>query len=118
MHYHHNVVGKGLLSTIISKSKSKSLILKSFKGNLHHKQSEGNLHHELALQICPKVSVLVFQTPSKKVGGGRTPGPVIPPHKVSISADGDLASKLAQLAVEAESIKQKMSDGRLPSSSR
>ena len=52
------------------------------------------------------------------MGGSRTPGPVIPPHKVSISADGDLASKLAQLAVEAESIKQKMSDGRLPSSSR
>ena len=62
-----------------------------------------------------------MQTPSKKVSGVRTPGPgpVIPPPKaLCISADGDLASKLAQLAVEADSIKLKMSDSRLPSSSR
>ena len=55
------------------------------------------------------------------MSGVRTPGPgpVIPPPKaLCISADGDLASKLAQLSVEAECIKQKMSDGRLPSSSR
>jgi len=48
------------------------------------------------------------ETPIKKSNGTRTP--VINPSKVCISADGNLASKLAQLAGEAESIKQKMSD--------
>merc|ERR1712106_53277 len=38
--------------------------------------------------------------------------PVIHPNRVCISADGNLASKLAQLAGEADCIKQKMSDVR------
>ena len=35
---------------------------------------------------------------------------MIHPNRVCISADGNLASKLAQLAGEADTIKQKMSD--------
>ena len=49
-----------------------------------------------------------LQTPVKKSNGTRTP--IINPSKVCISADGNLASKLAQLAGEAESMKQKMSE--------
>ena len=49
-----------------------------------------------------------MQTPIKKSNGTRTP--VIHPNRVCISADGNLASKLAQLAGEADCIKQKMSD--------
>ena len=45
----------------------------------------------------------------RKAGGPRTL--LVHPTRPNISADGNLASKLAQLAGEADSIKQKMTDG-------
>ena len=52
------------------------------------------------------------ETPLKKPAPrpGQGPSPNIPPHSLNISADGDLASKLARLAGEADCIKQKLSD--------
>ena len=49
-----------------------------------------------------------LKKPQQRLGQG--PSPNIPPQSLNISADGDLASKLARLAGEADCIKQKMSD--------
>jgi len=48
------------------------------------------------------------ETPVKRGGGSRTP--VIPPSSVRMTADGDLAGKLAKLSTQADNIKQKMEE--------
>ena len=72
------------------------------------------------VNIIKKQNSSFLQTPFKKLNGqvSGVSSSSLTPQSLNISADGDLASKLARLAGEADCIKQKMSDGRLPSSSR
>ena len=64
------------------------------------------------VNIIKKQNSSFLQTPFKKLNG-RVSGlssSSLTPQSLNISADGDLASKLARLAGEADCIKQKMSD--------
>lgn len=45
---------------------------------------------------------MYVKTPAKRGGGARTP--MIPPSSVKISADGDLAGKLAKLSTQVNKV--------------
>ena len=80
-----------------------------------------SLRHFLNKMTKVAYYLLFLQTPIKKLSGrlNAIGTSDLPAQSLNISAaDGDLASKLARLAGEADTIKQKMSDGKITASNR